>query len=714
VSTSRRLDPWLGQTLSGCVIEGLLGRGGMGAAYLARRTSDGAAVVVKLLAPASAGDPKLVARLRREADALRRVKGHPNLVTVHEASVEGPGPPHLVLELAQGESLRQRIDRQGKLAPSDAARIARDVARGLVVLHGHGILHRDVKPDNVIVGPDGGARLIDFGIARDEFLTRLTAPGQLVGTAEYMAPEQWTAGPHDARADLFSLGATLYHALTGKPPFEGATLDELRELSQHGEFDPPREVAPEVPEHLEQLVLHLLEPSPRFRYGRAERVAQDLDRVLAGEAPGGPPALVMEAARFSLVPGRRFLIGSGPRAQVRLAHASVAPEHAEVRREDAAFTVRDLRSPAGTWVGDERLTAARPLEDGDVLRVGEVRLTMRDPDGRRGPPEWLEDLEREERPDPVVSALARAGDPRVIAALLELLEPDPLVERAADEALRAVDPAAAPALAARRARLTAQSRAAAPALLQAVTGQALGADPVAWLSWWFQARGRFSRQVGPERAGRALRLTPSAGDAATVLALGAEPGVVLVGRDERCHLRVAHPTVSRLHATVLRLHRRLILRDEGAAAGTRLGEARVQVGFLDPGAVLTLGEATVTVEGADLPAASEGARVVDAATFQALDEANHPATVSGHVALLEAGAHLEALDGVARALFPDDAVRAAALAATLREGRLARAGRARAALSTIFARDAGPDPAAWRALARATSLPPQVVSTFAG
>lgn len=706
-------DPWLGRRCSGLVLERLLGRGGMGAAYLARG-ADGAPAVVKLLAPGAGADASLLRRLRREADALRRVRRHPNLVAVLGAAVDGPEPPHLVLELVPGRPLGAWIAEAGRLAPADAARVARDVARGLAVLHGHGIIHRDVKPDNVVVTPEGRARLIDFGVAKDAFMSALTAPGQLVGTAEYMAPEQWTGAPLDARCDLFALGATLYHALTGQPPFAGDTLEELMDLATAGEVAPPSELAPGLPPDLERVTLHLLEATPRFRYARAERAAQDLDRVLRGEPPEGPPCLVEldGGARHPLLPGRHFLVGAAPGAQVRLPHPSVAPEHAELRRTEDELVLHDLRSPTGTWVGDERVARARAVEDGDVLRVGDVRLALRDPDGRRAPPGWLEDLEREERPDAVVGALARTGDARALAALLELLEPDPLVERAAEEALRAVDPAAAPALLARRARLAADARAAVPALLQAASGEALGLDPVAWLSWWWQARGAFTRQVGPARPPRALRLVPAPGEPVALVALGPEPGLLLIGRDARCQVRLEHPTVSRLHAAALRLHRRLVLRDEGGAAGTRLDGVPLHVGLLDPGAALRLGEVSLVVEGRDLPAEGpRGARLVDAATFHALDEAGHPATLVGHLAVLEAAARLGAApaESLAHDLHPGDAARAAAVAHHVRDAWRARVGRARQALEALLGRDAGPEPAAWADLAsRAGPLPPQV------
>lgn len=713
-----RPDPWLGQTLSGCRLEQRLGQGSSGAAYLARRVSDGLPVAVKLLLAGGLATEATVRRLAREADALRRVKGHPNLVAVLAAAVEGAEAPHLVLELAPGQPLGRLVQAHGRLAPAAAARVVRDVARGLATLHGHGILHRDVKPENVVVSPDGRARLIDFGLVKDTFVSSMTAPGQLLGTAEYMAPEQWSGETRDVRCDLFSLGATLYYALTGQAPFSADTLDELVELAAAGEVRPVRELAPDLPRPLELVLAHLLEPDPRFRYGRAEAAAQDLERVLRGHAPEGPPALLVEDAGAPpacapLLPAKRCLIGAGPRADLRLAGA--APEHAEVRAEGGGFTLYDLRAPEGTFVGDERVTRPRLLGDGEVIRIGAARLRLRDPSGQRGPPEWQGDLERVEHPAEVVRALAHLRDPRAIAWLLEQLEPDPLVERATEAALRALDPARAPALLARRAALAAEERARAPALLFAVTGEALGVDPVAWLSWWTHARGRFSHQVGPRRPPRALRIAPEAGDATAVLTRPGQPGVVHLGRDPRCRVRVEHPSVSRLHATALRLHRRLIVRDEGGPSGTFLARnpqaalVRVEVAFLDPGATLCLGQARVAVEGQDLAGPDDAALRVDRHGLQALDEARHPAAAGPHLAALAAARDLAWVEPLAATLHPTDPARAADLAGSLRALHAARAARARGALAALFGRDAGLDPAAWNTLRGAAGPSPEVI-----
>ncbi|MCW8140349.1 MAG: serine/threonine protein kinase [Planctomycetota bacterium] len=284
-----------------------LGEGANGTVHLVEDRLTGGRLALKTLRDAS---PRRLERFRREAELAASLR-HDNVVPVHFTGLLD-GRPCVAYEVVEGA---RTLDEAFRGAPlRRRIELLRDAARGLGHAHARGVVHRDVKPDNVVVTPEGRARLIDFGVAKDAFMSALTAPGQLVGTAEYMAPEQWTGAPLDARCDLFALGATLYHALTGQPPFAGDTLEELMDLATAGEVAPPSELAPGLPPDLERVTLHLLEATPRFRYARAERAAQDLDRVLRGEPPEGPPCLVEldGGARHPLLPGRHFLVGAAP------------------------------------------------------------------------------------------------------------------------------------------------------------------------------------------------------------------------------------------------------------------------------------------------------------------------------------------------------------------------------------------------------------------
>jgi hypothetical protein len=556
-----------GTVFAGCEVERLLGRGGAGAAYLARRQADGRAVVLKFLAPEVAHDPDVRARFLREGQAQQRTPPHPNVVRVHGVHEER-GLPFLVMDHAPGRTLLALAhERGGRVPAREALGLARDVARGLAVVHAQGFVHRDVKPENVMVGPDGVARLLDFGLAKDLFQSGLTAPGQLLGTAYYMAPEQWDdAREAGAESDLFALGATLYHLLAGRPPFVGADVTETFDLVESGDYPPLAEAAPELADQLgpdvaaelERVVAQLLQTEPALRYALAEAVARDLERLLAGQ-PAQLPCLVVEAAppppgqpevpglvglRVPLVPGTRWSLGREGCA-VSLAHPTVSRQHAELRRDADGFVLADLKSSHGTFVGDERVARPRTLADGDLVRLGDVRLRFRDPrhDARAGDPRRTQafalDVERLPLPAAEVEALVRARDPRTLLVALERLA------------------APTPALF---------------AWLTEVTGQA-HQDVASWLAWWARVRHERGPQVVPDGPpGPALVLT---GGTPPSFPLAGQ-GVVFLGRDEKCHVQLSG--VARLEATVLRLDRRHVI----------VGE-RITAGFLAPGQPLVVG-----------------------------------------------------------------------------------------------------------------------------
>ena len=360
------------------MVERLLGRGGMGAAYLARAPG-GPPVVLKLLAPEVAEDPRLRARFEREAAALRRLPRHPSLVSIEDVA-DAAGEPCLVMGYVEGPTLADEICRQGRLAPDVAARLAQQVADGLQAAHAQGVIHRDVKPANVIVGPGGRATLVDFGVAKDLRRSALTVPGQLLGTAAYLAPELWSGEDVDARADLFSLGATLYHALVGVPPFEG-DLGELADQAEAGDYPPPREAFAEIPEELERVVVRLLMPDRTWRHASAGACARDLEGVLAGRPAATPCLVAPDGRRHALLPALRATLGRDPACDLVLDDASVSRRHAQVAREAGGFSLTDLGSSGGTFVGDERVTAPRLLLDGDRVRLGglELRFDAGDP-----------------------------------------------------------------------------------------------------------------------------------------------------------------------------------------------------------------------------------------------------------------------------------------------------------------------------------------------
>lgn len=255
-------DPMVGNVLGGCVLERRIGRGGMGSVYLARRQADRQPVAVKVLAPFMAEDQAILARFTREIRAASRVR-NPNVIRVL-GSAEENGVHFSVMEYIDGEDLAAVLKRDGRLSIGHSSFIAREVARGLAALHAEGILHRDVKPSNILIGRDGSVKITDFGIARDVYeLQRLTAPGDLLGTLGFAAPEQLERSEGDARADLYSLGATLHYMLSGVRPHASTQ-------------SAPGPLGVDVPQPLRDLVVRLLSREPSSRPADAKSVAAAL------------------------------------------------------------------------------------------------------------------------------------------------------------------------------------------------------------------------------------------------------------------------------------------------------------------------------------------------------------------------------------------------------------------------------------------------------
>ncbi|MCO5171270.1 MAG: serine/threonine protein kinase, partial [Planctomycetes bacterium] len=254
------------------VVQGQLGQGGMGRVLRAVDPRSGAAVAVKVLL---GRDGAPVQRLAREAQALSRLV-HDNVVRVLDAGLDH-GAPWLAMELVEGRSLEDRLAVGGPLPLAEAARVARDVARGLEHAHAQGVLHRDVKPSNVLLPADGGPpRLGDFGLAAllDEGHARLTRTGTIMGTPGYWAPEQVTGQREEVgrATDVYGLGATLYAALTGQPPFVEAELPALMVATTSRPPRPPSALRPEVDPALDDLVLRCLAKRPADRPASAGAV----------------------------------------------------------------------------------------------------------------------------------------------------------------------------------------------------------------------------------------------------------------------------------------------------------------------------------------------------------------------------------------------------------------------------------------------------------
>jgi eukaryotic-like serine/threonine-protein kinase len=270
----------------------LLGHGGMASVHLADDLELGRPVAIKRLAENLAADPDYRLRFEREA-RLAAALSHPNVVAVYDVGEED-GRPFIVMEYVEGESLSEVVRRRGPLPVAEAVRIGVDACAGLAAAHAAGLVHRDVKPHNLLLAGDGAVKIADFGLARSRDGTFLTEHGTVMGTAGYLAPEQLAGEEVTPAADLYSLGAVLYELLTGRAPRDAPTLAELVQRAQEP-IPPVRELAPEVPPAVEAAVMHALATDPADRPRSAKAFAAELGAAIdattvlpAAEAPTEP------------------------------------------------------------------------------------------------------------------------------------------------------------------------------------------------------------------------------------------------------------------------------------------------------------------------------------------------------------------------------------------------------------------------------------------
>jgi eukaryotic-like serine/threonine-protein kinase len=270
----------------------LLGAGGMAEVFEGRDRLLARRVAIKVLQAQFVRDPSFLIRFKREAQAAASLS-HPNIVGVYDTGTEN-GTHFIVMEYVDGRTLKDVIRAEGPLYPERAAEITADVCSALIAAHARGLIHRDIKPGNVMLTPEGKVKVMDFGIARATTSETITQTAAVVGTAQYISPEQAQGQTVDYRSDLYSVGCCLYEMLTGTVPFTGATPVAIAYRHVREDPTPPRMLNSDVPAPLEAITLKAMAKLPDNRYQTAAEMHDDLQRFLNGQPVHATP--LMDAA----------------------------------------------------------------------------------------------------------------------------------------------------------------------------------------------------------------------------------------------------------------------------------------------------------------------------------------------------------------------------------------------------------------------------------
>jgi hypothetical protein len=379
-------------------LEEKIGEGGMGVVYRAVQVRGRRTVALKMLRPGAEAGARALVRFQTEAEAVARLQ-HPNIVQVFEIG-ESAGVPFFSMEFCAGGSLEQRLARE-TLKPADAATLVRTLALAMQAAHEAHILHRDLKPGNVLLTADGTPKITDFGLAKklDEASTTLT--GDVMGTPSYMPPEQ-AMGRKDLgpAVDIYALGAILYACLTGRPPFRAATSTETLLQALRTEPVPPRQLNPSVPRDLETIVHKCLQKDPSRRYASARALAEDLGRYLEGRPILARPVGTLERAvrwcwrnpalAAALTAAVVFLVGGAATASWFAVDASWQAGQARQNEAAAVQASNKLkqkneeleRTLARTWLSPLARRAG-PLTEPEAAALGQVALQRGQPPAQR-------------------------------------------------------------------------------------------------------------------------------------------------------------------------------------------------------------------------------------------------------------------------------------------------------------------------------------------
>jgi eukaryotic-like serine/threonine-protein kinase len=283
-------------------IDTVLGQGGMAKVFKGTDRVLGRTVAVKVLSPQFSGDDNFVSRFRREAQSAAGLN-HPNIVSVYDTGDQND-VHYIVMEYIEGRTLRDVIRQEGPIHPQRAVEVGEALARALAAAHEAGLVHRDVKPGNIMFTRDGEVKVTDFGIARTATGDTLTQTAAVLGTASYLSPEQAQGTSVDARSDIYSLGCVMYEMLTGRPPFTGDSPVSIAYKHVKEDPVPPARLNPDIPAPLEAVVMKCMAKNPENRYQTAQELREDLERLSQGLPTLATPVLPGQSTEV--------LTGSGP------------------------------------------------------------------------------------------------------------------------------------------------------------------------------------------------------------------------------------------------------------------------------------------------------------------------------------------------------------------------------------------------------------------
>ena len=379
----------------------MIGTGGMADVYLGRDTRLARDVAVKVLRSDLARDPSFVARFRKEAFAAAGLN-HPGIVSVYDSGEED-GNSYIVMELVTGKTLRELLNSDNPPGINQSLEIVAGILDALSYSHANGIVHRDIKPGNIMVTDSGDVKVMDFGIARamDDIGATMTNTWNVVGTAQYLSPEQATGEVADARSDIYSVGCLLYELLTGRPPFTGDTPVAVAYQHVSASFISPSELNPDLDPNLDTILSVALAKDPSHRYQDAELMMADVLRALKGES------VTTKIRR--VVPRRKFIVlGSGVAALVVLLTAALfmngsgstsnsalyeLPNVVGLTQSQATallngFTVNIAHAP-DSRIPKDRVASQLPLATSKVQKGSGVTLTLSDGPGDSAVPSDL-------------------------------------------------------------------------------------------------------------------------------------------------------------------------------------------------------------------------------------------------------------------------------------------------------------------------------------